>query len=79
MTILATAPGGALGSVFRYVFGGAVQRFAATGLPVGTLVVNIVGCLIVGMLVSAADAESRDDATNPALKRQHVSASRLHT
>ncbi len=50
MTILAIALGGAMGSVLRYLLGGAVQRAAALNFPLGTLAVNIIGCLIVGVL-----------------------------
>lgn len=51
MTILAIAIGGALGSVLRYLLSGAVQRATAAGFPYGTLAVNVLGCLIVGILV----------------------------
>lgn len=51
MTILAIAVGGALGSVLRYLLGGAVQRAGGPGFPYGTLAVNVVGCLIIGLLV----------------------------
>ncbi|MBA3656399.1 MAG: fluoride efflux transporter CrcB [Gemmatimonadaceae bacterium] len=51
MTLLWIALGGALGSVLRYALGGAVQRFSARGFPVGTLAVNVIGCLIVGILI----------------------------
>lgn len=43
--------GGALGSVLRYLMGGAVQRATHAGFPYGTLAVNIVGCLLIGILV----------------------------
>ncbi|MEJ7759341.1 MAG: fluoride efflux transporter CrcB [Gemmatimonadaceae bacterium] len=51
MTILAIAVGGALGSVLRYLLAGTVQRSSAAGFTYGTLAVNVVGCLIVGLLV----------------------------
>ncbi|MBA2687879.1 MAG: fluoride efflux transporter CrcB [Gemmatimonadaceae bacterium] len=51
MTILWIALGGALGSVLRYGIGDAVQKFSAKGFPVGTMAVNVVGCLIVGILL----------------------------
>jgi CrcB protein len=43
--------GGALGSVLRYLMGGAVQRATHAGFPYGTLAVNVVGCLLIGILV----------------------------
>jgi CrcB protein len=51
MTLLWIALGGALGSVLRYTLGGVVQRFSARGFPVGTLAVNVLGCLIIGILL----------------------------
>jgi CrcB protein len=51
MTILAIAVGGAFGSVLRYLVGGAVQRSTHAGFPYGTLAVNIIGCLVIGMLI----------------------------
>lgn len=42
--------GGAVGSVLRYLIGGVVQRAAHAGFPAGTLVVNIVGCFVIGVL-----------------------------
>lgn len=51
MTILAIAFGGAGGSVLRYLLGGIVQRSAHSGFPYGTLTVNVIGCLIIGILV----------------------------
>ena len=51
MTILAIAFGGALGSVLRYLMGGIVQRATHAGFPYGTLAVNVLGCLVIGVLV----------------------------
>ena len=51
MTILAIALGGACGSVLRYLLGGSVQRAMHAGFPYGTLSVNVVGCLMIGILV----------------------------
>lgn len=42
--------GGSLGSVLRYVLGGAAQRVAATTLPMGTLVVNLLGSGLLGLV-----------------------------
>lgn len=51
MTILAIALGGAAGSVLRYLIGGVVQRRMHAGFPYGTLVVNVIGCLVIGILL----------------------------
>jgi fluoride exporter len=48
------AVGGALGSVCRYGLSLAVQRLSSPTFPYGTFVVNVVGCLLFGMIVGAA-------------------------
>ena len=51
MIYLLIALGGAVGSLLRYVVGGAVQRMSDSGFPVGTMFVNVSGCFIIGILV----------------------------
>ena len=51
MIYLLIALGGASGSLLRYLLGGAVQRTSPTGFPIGTMVVNISGCFLIGILV----------------------------
>ena len=48
--ILWIALGGAAGSVLRYLIGGGVQRMGGAAFPVGTLVVNVTGCFLIGMI-----------------------------
>lgn len=50
--LLFIAAGGAMGSVMRYVLSGWCQRIADTTFPVGTLAVNVVGCLLIGVLTA---------------------------
>jgi CrcB protein len=50
MAILLIAIGGGVGSVLRYLLGGLVQRGSATGFPAGTLMVNITGSFLIGLL-----------------------------
>lgn len=47
-SILVVALGGAAGAVARYVAGGWVQDLTGSFFPWGTLVVNGVGCLLLG-------------------------------
>jgi CrcB protein len=49
MIVLLVALGGAVGSVMRYLLGRAVQGALHLEFPVGTLVVNITGCLLIGV------------------------------
>lgn len=54
VTILAIALGAAIGANVRYGISlWAVQRFGA-GFPYGTLIVNIVGCLLIGLIMGLA-------------------------
>jgi len=48
------ALGGALGAAARYVLAGAVMRVTGSTFPAGTLVVNLLGCLLVGVVAGAA-------------------------
>jgi fluoride exporter len=49
MVYLLVFLGGGVGSMFRYIVGRAVSG-ASGSFPVGTLTVNLVGCILVGML-----------------------------
>jgi len=49
-TILAVAAGGAVGAVARYLLAANVTQRFGTGFPYGTLIVNLLGCLILGIL-----------------------------
>ena len=48
--LLLVAAGGALGASARHLVGVASLRASGSGFPVGTLVVNVVGCLAMGIL-----------------------------
>jgi fluoride exporter len=51
MILLYVGLGGAVGSILRYVLGGAVQRATHAGFPYGTLFVNVAGCFFIGVLI----------------------------
>ena len=40
--------GGVLGTLARFVLVGVINQKIATGFPYGTLVVNLMGCFLVG-------------------------------
>ena len=42
--------GGGAGSVCRYLFGGFIQTRAHAGFPIGTLLVNALGCVAIGLI-----------------------------
>lgn len=57
VNVLLVGCGGALGAVARYGVGGLVHRNPAlAGFPFGTLTVNLVGCLLIGLGAGLADA-----------------------
>ena len=47
--------GGALGALLRYAVGCMTAGIRVLALPVGTLTVNLLGCLILGLLTGYAD------------------------
>ncbi len=54
--LLLVGSGGFLGSVLRFAMAGWVQRWpAAGGFPLGTLTVNVLGCLAIGLLAGWAE------------------------
>ncbi|MCC7292670.1 MAG: fluoride efflux transporter CrcB [Phycisphaerales bacterium] len=53
------ALGGGAGSALRYALAGWVQQDRA-GFPLGTLTVNIVGCLMMGFLATRFEMSSAD-------------------
>lgn len=48
--LIAIGFGGAAGSLFRYGLSTWVHAWAGRGFPYGTLVVNVLGCLAMGVL-----------------------------
>ena len=53
--LLNLAIGGVAGTVARYLFSGAVYRMMGATFPYGTLVVNVSGCFILGLLAVLAE------------------------
>ena len=48
--ILAIAAGGSIGAVMRYLVSTGVCNYLGRGFPYGTLVVNVLGSLLMGLL-----------------------------
>jgi fluoride exporter len=58
MTWLAIAVGGAIGSVARHAVNQLVHtRWLTTRFPAGTVAVNLIGCLIIGVLAGLIASE----------------------
>lgn len=47
--------GGSLGTVSRYYVSLGVQQWAGVHLPYGTLAVNLIGCLLIGILLAVTE------------------------
>ena len=50
LTIIAVASGGAIGATLRLLINGAVNKYFVHTLPFGTLAVNLLGSLLIGIL-----------------------------
>jgi CrcB protein len=49
--IWSVALGGAIGSVARFLLGSVMQRVGGTGFPIGTLLINVTGSILLGFLM----------------------------
>ncbi|KAA0582925.1 fluoride efflux transporter CrcB [Azospirillum sp. Sh1] len=54
LSLLAVAAGGAAGSVARYLALLLVAQWIGTRFPVGTIIVNVIGCTVMGVLSELA-------------------------
>lgn len=59
--ILNLALGGTIGTIARYALGGAVHKTVGKGFPYGTMAVNLIGCFIIGFLVSFSENKFAQD------------------
>jgi CrcB protein len=50
-TLLLIAFGGGIGSVLRYLTSVLVQKYYASVFPLATLITNVLGCFIIGLLM----------------------------
>ena len=57
--LLAIALGGTLGSLARYAIAVAFEQASAGDLPWATLTVNVVGCLLIGILATRLRSAER--------------------
>ena len=61
-TIVLVAIGGALGSVFRYLTAVLVSRYWTHFFPLGTLITNVVGCLLIGTMIGVLDKNNANNS-----------------
>ena len=55
MSLLVIFLGGGIGAVARYSLQGVVYRVYGTSFPYGTLIVNIIGCFLIGVSMIAME------------------------
>ncbi len=65
--ILFVALGGALGSVVRYLVSEWMREASDSAFPLGTLLVNVVGCLLIGLFNGLAERCGMGGATKTLL------------
>jgi CrcB protein len=57
-TLLLIGLGGFLGSISRFLIALGLNRIFQSVLPIGTLAVNILGCLFIGIIYSLAEQKN---------------------
>ena len=57
-TLIAIAAGGAIGAVARYLLAISVQMRWPGPFPAGTFVVNVTGCLLIGILAGTLETRA---------------------
>lgn len=63
VTAAIVGSGGFIGAMFRFGLGGVVQRSGTLGsFPYGTLVVNMLGCLLIGLSVGLFESRQMIDS-----------------
>ncbi len=53
-TVIVLAVAGVLGTLSRYGLGGLVQKYNGTSFPFGTMIINIIGCFLIGLIMQIA-------------------------
>jgi len=54
-TLLLIALGGGIGSMVRYLTALAIEKYYSNIYPLATFVINILGCLLIGLLVGVLE------------------------
>lgn len=52
MEIVGVAVGGALGAVSRFLLGNYISKVSGSSLPLGTFAINMIGCFVMGFLMT---------------------------
>ncbi|TZE80969.1 fluoride efflux transporter CrcB [Calorimonas adulescens] len=54
--VLLVGIGGFIGSILRYLISGWAETYFSSNIPMGTLLVNVSGCFLIGFIMEAATA-----------------------
>jgi fluoride exporter len=57
LKLLLIGIGGFIGSISRYLLEGIVSRHTTISFPYGTLVVNVLGCFLIGLFFGVAEGK----------------------
>lgn len=60
-SILLVGLGGGVGSILRYLSSLLVNRYFSTAFPLATFTVNIIGCLIIGLVAGFLQKQLHDN------------------
>lgn len=63
LDIVVVAIGGAIGSVSRYLIGNFISKNYHGSFPMGTFLINILGCFLMGFFMSALIQKELTDTT----------------
>ncbi len=55
--------GGGIGSVFRYLASVLTQKYVQSAFPWATFIVNVLGCLIIGLLIGILAKQEAENTT----------------
>lgn len=51
-SVILVGIGGALGSILRYLLGTTINKLYHGPFPIGTFIVNLIGCLLIGIITA---------------------------
>jgi CrcB protein len=61
-TLFLIAVGGGVGSVLRYLTTVYIQKYFASVFPLATLIANIIGCLLIGIIIGLLEKNQLTDS-----------------
>ena len=64
-TLFLIGLGGGIGSVLRYLTSVVIEKYYATVFPLATLIINIFGCLLIGIIMGVVE---KNQVTDSAMK-----------